>query len=244
MKKIICTFMAFTMMMVTPIVTKAMEKGAFVAEVETSYANPDTGVTVDGGTNIALGDSMCASIMEDQVLIEQTEDKMYVTAGLGLMSNVSDVSMKVMNADGEFRDVELTLTGSCERDGDTCNHYRFEMNPEDKYFSPVIFVTPMGRNVQFFVKINYDSAQPGTGNFASEMIQETSQEVEEIPEEEIVEEEKAEPEKVEEEKPEEPVKEAEKSSVSNSNPTIWIGLGVSVVVLAGVAILIVKKKGK
>ncbi len=236
MKKIICTFIAFTMMMVTPVVTKAMEKGAFVAEVETSYANPDTGLTVDGGTNIALGDSMCASIMEDQVLIEQTEDKMYVTAGLGLMSNVSDVSMKVMNADGEFRDVELTLTGSCERDGDTCNHYRFEMNPEDKYFSPVIFVTPMGRNVQFFVKINYDSAQPGTGNFASEMIQETSSEVEDIAEE---------PEESVEE-PEEPeVKPIKEPEVKpESSTVIWAGLGVSVVVLAGVAILIVKKKGK
>lgn len=232
MKKIICTFIAFTMMMVTPVVTKAMEKGAFVAEVETSYANPDTGLTVDGGTNIALGDSMCASIMEDQVLIEQTEDKMYVTAGLGLMSNVSDVSMKVMNADGEFRDVELTLTGSCERDGDTCNHYRFEMNPEDKYFSPVIFVTPMGRSVQFFVKINYDSAQQGTGNFTSEMLQETSPEAEEIVEEteEIV---------------EEPAEETKEPEVkSESNTAMWIGLGVSVVVLAGVAILIVKKKGK
>lgn len=243
MKKIICTFIAFTMMMVTPVVTKAMEKGAFVAEVETSYANPDTGLTVDGGTNIALGDSMCASIMEDQVLIEQTEDKMYVTAGLGLMSNVSDVSMKVMNADGEFRDVELTLTGSCERDGDTCNHYRFEMNPEDKYFSPVIFVTPMGRNVQFFVKINYDSAQQGTGNFTSEMLQETSSEAEEItPEPEESVEEPAEPVEETKEPEAKPIKEPEVKSESNT--AMWIGLGVSVVVLAGVAILIVKKKGK
>ena len=36
----------------------AMEDGAYTVGRTTSYANPETGQTVDGGTNIALGDSM------------------------------------------------------------------------------------------------------------------------------------------------------------------------------------------
>lgn len=148
----------------------ALEDGAYTVGRTTSYVNPDTGETVDGGTNIALGDSMCASIVEETALVEQSNGKTYVTLGLGLMSNISEVRIQLMGADGNFRDAELTQTGSCERDGDTCNHYRFEMTGNDKYISPIIYVTPMGRDVQFFVTLDLDSAQPGTGNFVSEML--------------------------------------------------------------------------
>lgn len=148
----------------------ALEDGAYTVGRTTSYVNPDTGETVDGGTNIALGDSMCASIVEETALVEQSNGKTYVTLGLGLMSNISEVRIQLMDADGNFRDAELTQTGSCERDGDTCNHYRFEMTGNDKYISPIIYVTPMGRDVQFFVTLDLDSAQPGTGNFVSEML--------------------------------------------------------------------------
>lgn len=148
----------------------ALEDGAYTVGRTTSYVNPDTGETIDGGTNIALGDSMCASIVEETALVEQSNGKTYVTLDLGLMSNISDVRIQLMDADGNFRDAELTQTGSCERDGDTCNHYRFEMKEDDKYISPILYVTPMGRDVQFFVTLDLDSAQPGTGNFVSEML--------------------------------------------------------------------------
>ena len=48
-----------------PVPVYAMEDGAYTVGRTTSYANPETGQTVDGGTNIALGDSMCESIVED-----------------------------------------------------------------------------------------------------------------------------------------------------------------------------------
>lgn len=148
----------------------ALEDGAYTVGRTTSYVNPDTGDVIDGGTNIALGDSMCASIVEETALVEQSNGKTYVTLGLGLMSNISDVRIQLMDADGNFRDAELMQTGSCERDGDTCNHYRFEMKEDDKYISPILHVTPMGRDVQFFVTLDLDSAQPGAGNFVSEML--------------------------------------------------------------------------
>ena len=90
------------------------------------------------------------------------------------MSNVSDVRMQIQETDGTYRDVEITQTGSCERDGDTCNHYRFEVDSADNYISPILYVEPMGRDVQFFVKLDMASAQAGTGKFVSEMISQKS----------------------------------------------------------------------
>ena len=148
----------------------AVEDGAYTVGRTTSYANPQTGETVDGGTNIALGDSMCASIVEQTALVEQYQGKTYVTLGIGLMSNISNVRIQIQGTDGSYREVGLTQTGSCSRDGDTCNHYRFEVDSADNYISPVLYVTPMGRDVQFFVKLDMGSAAAGTGNFVSEMI--------------------------------------------------------------------------
>ena len=78
-----------------PVPVYAMEDGAYTVGRTTSYANPETGQTVDGGTNIALGDSMCESIVEDSALVEQSQGKTYVTLGIGLMSNVSDVRIEM-----------------------------------------------------------------------------------------------------------------------------------------------------
>lgn len=170
-KTIACSIAAVLVFAAGTVRMYAMEDGAYTAGRTTSYTNPETGQTADGGTNIALGQSMCESIVEEQALVEQSDGKTYVTLGFGLMSNVGDVKVKVQTeAGGDYKDVELTQTGSCSRDGDTCNHYRFEVVSPDLYISPILYVTPMGREVQFFVKLDMASAQAGTGNFKSEMI--------------------------------------------------------------------------
>lgn len=148
----------------------ALEDGAYLVSRTTSYANPETGKTVDGGTNIALGDSMCASIVDDNVLVEKVGNKYYVTLGLGLMSNIKNVRIQVQTANGSYKNVPITKTGSCQRDDDTCNHYRFQMEDPSKLISPIFYVDPMGRDVQFFVKLNMGSARKGTGNFKAEMV--------------------------------------------------------------------------
>lgn len=153
----------------------ALENGAYTMGRTTSYVNPETGATVDGGTNIALGDSMCASIIEDHMLVEKVGGKTYVTIGVGLMSNVQNVRIQVKNSNGSYSNVSITQTGSCTRNGDTCNHYRFQVPSESSYISPILYVAPMGRDVQFFVIPDVSSAQAGTGNFVSQMIPQTSQ---------------------------------------------------------------------
>lgn len=177
MKKKILSFLFVAMILLSMTAITAfastLEDGAYTVSLQTSYVNPETGSTVDGGTNIALGDSMCASIVEDHLLVEQTNGKTYVTIGIGLMSNIENVRIQVQDENGTYHEAAITLTGSCQRTGDTCNHYRFEVFSADGYISPIIYVTPMGRDVQFFVLPDISSAQAGTGNFVSEMVQKT-----------------------------------------------------------------------
>ena len=133
-----------------------------------SYAYPETGESVDGGTNIALGDSMANSIVDPEVLVEHINGRTYVTLGLDLMSNVRYVKVKIQKHASDsyekFQEVPIKLVGSCVRQ-DTCNHYRFEVSSTSNYISPIMFVEPMGREVQFFIKLNMASAKPGRGNF-------------------------------------------------------------------------------
>lgn len=113
---------------------------------------------VDGGTNIALGDSMCASIVEQQALVEQYQGSTYVTLGLGLMSNVSKVRIQIQGADGSYRDVAITQTGSCSRDGDTCNRYRFAVDSAENYISlgafTLLAADTIGRTIAFPYEIS------------------------------------------------------------------------------------------
>lgn len=224
----------------TAVHVSALENGAYLVGRTTSYADPRTGQTVDGGTDIALGDSMCASIIQDDVLIEKVDGTTYVTLGLGLASNIDQSSIKIYTeqSDGSLKSMPLTHTGSCTRDGDTCNHYRFQMNDTDKLISVAMFVTPMGREVQFFCDLDMNSATPGTGNYASEMVAAAEEEAKAEAEAEAqaqAEEEakaKAEAEQDEKEAEEKAKAEAEKEAEQAKKNKIIIGVVTGVVILA------------
>lgn len=151
-----------------PVLARA--DGAYTIRCTPSYANPLTGKTEDGGSNIALGDSMVSSIVESQLLVEQTGGKLYLTIGLGLSSNVSNIRFKVMNSDGSMYNTGAVVTGKSSANGDTVNHYRIEISSLSQYISPVMFVTPMGRDVQFFIKLQEGTLIKGSGIYNSQMI--------------------------------------------------------------------------
>lgn len=169
MKKKLLSFLCITVVLSMLLGVSAsalsLKDGTYHAKLKTSYANPATGKPVDGGTNIALGDGMCKSIVEESLLIEQSHGKTYVTIGLGMMSNVENVRIQIQGKDGEYRTVPAKKVGSCVRNHDTCNHYRFEVESADKNISPILYVKPMGRDVQFFIIPNTATVAPGTGNF-------------------------------------------------------------------------------
>ena len=174
MKKIlqINILLMMLFMFMTPI--HALSDGAYLVSRSTSYTNPLTGQTEDGGENIALGESMVSNIVESQLLVEQTNGKYYITVGLGLASNVSNIRFKVMNSSGSMSSVSATKTGSSNANGDSVNHYRLQVSSLDLYISPIMYVNPMGRDVQFFIKPNISSAIVGTGIYSSQMIPQES----------------------------------------------------------------------
>lgn len=174
MKKILQINLILMMLLVFISPVNALNDGAYLVSRSTSYTNPLTGQTEDGGENIALGESMVSNIVENQLLVEQTNGSYYITVGLGLASNVSNVRFKVMNSSGSMNSVSATKTGSSTANGDTVNHYRLQVSSLDIYISPIMFVTPMARDVQFFIKPNISSAIAGTGIYSSQMIPQES----------------------------------------------------------------------
>lgn len=167
-KLLIVVVVLLTSITIEPIF--ALDDGAYLIGRSTSYVNPLTGATEDGGTNITLGESMVSSIVEGQLLVEKINGKIYVTIGLGLASNVSNVRIKTMNSSGAFSNVSATITGSSSANGDTVNHYRIQMNSLNDYISPILYVEPMGRDVQFFIELNQSSITSGTGVYTSQMV--------------------------------------------------------------------------
>lgn len=152
-----------------------LSDGAYTVSRSTSYVNPATGKPADGGTNIELGESMCSGIIENKILVEKVDNTYYVTMGIGLMSNISSVKINVQTSNNSYSQVPITKTGSCTRDGDTCNHYRFKVSSLSKLISPELYVEPMGRTVKFFVDLNESSAVAGTGNYVSQMVKKSSE---------------------------------------------------------------------
>lgn len=114
---------------------------------------------------------MCSNIISSQLLLEQTGGKYYLTFEINLADNISNYSFKIMNSSGSFRNASAselsTSTSNAKR-------FRIQVNSPSEYISPIIYVVPMGRDVQFFFQADVNSATPGTGMYESQMVPATS----------------------------------------------------------------------
>lgn len=162
--------LVIAMVAAIPALATALKPGIYTAGRTTSYADPETGKTVDGGTDIALGDSMCANILDKKVLVEYDGDKTYLTIGLGMMSYIKkdSVTVQVQQKNGKYKDVHAEYTGKSILDGDDCYHYRFEVPDATARFSPRFYVMPMSRYVQFFGQVNTTPVAGNTTSFKAE----------------------------------------------------------------------------
>lgn len=164
-----CLILFLTVQMGQPMVAYALSDGAYIVSVEYSYLNPEDSSA--SSSNEALGESMIGSMLEKTALVEQVGSKTYVTIGLGLMSNVSNVRiMSQTKSGGSYKNATIKKTGSSTRNGDTVNHYRLEVTDTDYYIKPVLFIDPMGRDVEFYIQLKMSTAKKGTGIYTSEMV--------------------------------------------------------------------------
>ena len=147
----------------------AYEDGAYLVSLTTTYEDPRTGQPADGGTQVALGNSMAQSIVETQGLVEYDQGVSYMTIGIGLASNISNVRILVND-----QQVSSSISGTSTSNGDTVNHYRFQAQPGN-LVSFILYVAPMGRDVQFFVQTG-TSLTKGTGIYYSAVQERINQE--------------------------------------------------------------------
>lgn len=166
-KKLLSTFILMLVIMtsINIVEVNAVENGVYVAPVSVDYRNPETGLIEDGGSeeNYELGLGMCNSIVGSEALLEVDNGKKYITLRFSLMSNISNVSISVQSSSrGSYYNVTPEVTKS----GDDWKDYRFQVSDENLYISPTLYVTPMQRNVKFFVKVNASAASAGNGSFS------------------------------------------------------------------------------
>ncbi len=167
-KKIMILTLVFMLVISFNTQSFALEEGAYLIGRTTSYANPLTGKTEDGGTNISLGDSMVKSIVEKQFLVEKVGDEYYVTIGIGLVSNIENVRILLMDENGKFTKVKYDITGSSDGKDDKVNHYRIKMDSLKTYISPQLYVKPMQRDVQFFIQLDEGDLELSHGIYKNE----------------------------------------------------------------------------
>lgn len=161
-----CIIMLVFMTSINTVEAQALSDGVYVAPVTVDYRNPETGQIEDGGSeqNYQLGLSMCQSITNSQALIEVQNGKTYVTLRFSLMSNISSVNIATQSSSGgSYYNTSVTKLNA---NGDNAD-FKFEVRDPSFYISPSMYVTPMGRNVKFFVKINVGSAVSGSGDFTT-----------------------------------------------------------------------------
>lgn len=170
LKKLLSTFIVMLVVMtsINVVEAKAIGNGVYIAPVSVDYRNPETGLIEDGGSeeNYELGLGMCNSIVGSQALIEVDNGKKYITLRFSLMSNISNVSIAVQSSSrGSYYNVSPEVTKS----GGDWKDYRFQVTDENLYISPTMYVTPMKRNVKFFIKVNASAATEGNGDFVTKI---------------------------------------------------------------------------
>ena len=144
--------------------------GAYVIKAKTTYTNPDTGKTASGGNDNPMGKIMCDKYVGKEMLLEKTDDKIYITFSMTGAKFLKNLKVEVVDKNGDFRTVPYKVTFK-DNDKDLI-HFRVEVREDDKYISPSFFVEIMKKQIQFFITPITEGKTEGNGNFKSEMVTE------------------------------------------------------------------------
>jgi hypothetical protein len=144
----------------------AADDGVYLAATNTYYLNPDTGVTDDGGSkNAAIGEGMCRSVIYEKALVEIDGDRVYATVRVQLVSNMGAIKFTVQQKAGDPASyVSVSPRVVAEDAGADTADYRFEIPAADSYIGCATYVTPMGRDVKFYMNLS-NNLTAGSGDF-------------------------------------------------------------------------------
>lgn len=139
----------------------AASHGIYTATATAHYRHPTTGVIEDsGGENSAvLGQSMTESATNKKALVEvDASGNTWITVRLNLMDNIQSPKFQV---DG--RSVSATLMQ--EDYGSNTADFRLKANSEKSIIRCNMYVTPMGREVIFYITVG--NLKSGSGDFVT-----------------------------------------------------------------------------
>ena len=139
----------------------AASHGMYTATATSHYRHPTTGVIEDsGGENSAvLGQSMTESATNKKALVEvDASGNTWITVRLNLMDNIQSPKFQV---DG--RSVSASLMQ--EDYGSNTADFRLKANSEKSIIRCNMYVTPMGREVIFYITVG--NLKSGSGDFVT-----------------------------------------------------------------------------
>lgn len=145
----------------------ALENGTYSVTNSTSYVNPDTGKTEDGGTDLSIGEPMARSLAQKIMLYEVDGDNQYVTIRIGLSSYTKDMRISILdteNKDSGYQPVPFDIVKT-NKETDT-TEYKFEVDSLNIRIRVTFYVGPMSRDVIFFITPDASTAVADNGAFA------------------------------------------------------------------------------
>lgn len=146
----------------------ALADGTYNVVNSTSYTNPDTGKTDDGGSNLDIGEAMARSLTQPLMLYEVKEKKQYLTIRIGLSSYITDMRISTQaekNRGTGYQPVPFDVVKE-NKETDT-TEYRFEVESLDLRVRLTFFVGPMNRDVIYFITPDSSSVKADEGAFAA-----------------------------------------------------------------------------
>jgi len=155
---------------------QALEKGVYTGSVTTSYYNPDTGNIDDGGTaNAALGEGMCRSATGATGLVEVEGDEIWVTIRLLLQSSCKNVTFYTRTAYDSYSQVSYDVIA--EDSSADSRDFRFKVSNSGVKIKCTMYVTPMGRDVLWYLYVDTSTLTSGSGDFVVSIDTTAEQEV-------------------------------------------------------------------
>lgn len=141
-----------------------VKSGVYTASMVTTYYNPDTGNVDDGGTaNAALGEGMCRSATDETCLVEVDGDDIWITVRLLLQSNCSNVALYSRSGYDSYSQVSYDIMS--EDAANDSIDYRIKVSDVGQKLKCTMYVSPMGRDVLWYLYVDTASLTAGSGDF-------------------------------------------------------------------------------
>ena len=169
LKRALCSMVVMLALVagITSIPALAASNGIYTATATSHYKHPTTGKIEDSGGegSYVLGQSMTESALNKAALVEvDPQGNTFVTVRLNLMDNIQNPQFQVDGSrNGNFSSVPATAVQEDFTNNTT--DFRMQVPSENAIIRCNMYVTPMGRDVIFYITVG--NLQSGSGDFVT-----------------------------------------------------------------------------